>query len=115
MNVKPLYMRIKMKNLYSLFLALIPFILSAKTPADFVTYVPSDVYSVVDYQPSGDGVKVCIYDWYDETKDWYYCAYENDWCYPEFYPTLAVRYGTLCDQPTRVADILPFAGHVVEE
>lgn len=87
-----------MKYLLSLFLAFVPFSISAKSPADFITYIPSDVYSVVDYQPSIDGVKVCIHDWYEETKDWYYCSYDNDWCYPNFYPTLAVRYGELIDK-----------------
>lgn len=88
MNVKLLYM----KCLFSL-LFLMPFTQSLAIPADYITYVEGDVYSVINYKPDHHHIDVLIKDWYEKTEEWYRCPYCNDWCYPVFYPTLAVRYG----------------------
>lgn len=61
--------------------------------ADFITYVPSDLYSVTYYESDAYGIKVNIHDWYHQTDELIYCSFENDWCFPKFYPTLAKMYG----------------------
>lgn len=61
--------------------------------ADLITYVPSDLYSVTHYESDAYGVKVKIHDWYHKTDELVYCEFENDWCFPKFYPTLAKIYG----------------------
>lgn len=60
---------------------------------DYIYYVPSDLYSVKNFKSDAKGVTVEIHDWYHNTDDFYYCSYDNSWCYPKFYPSLAVMYG----------------------
>jgi hypothetical protein len=78
-------------------LSLVPFSLFSHPIGDFIHYIPSDVYSVKQYEYLSNGVKVKIYDWYENTNHTYFCSYNNDWCFPKFYPTLAVRYGECLD------------------
>lgn len=63
----------------------------------FITCKKSDVYTIIDYRGTATGIDVCINDWYEDSTHWYHCEYDEPWCYPIFYPTLAVRYGKLLD------------------
>lgn len=64
---------------------------------DLITYVESDVYTVIEHREDYTGMYVNIYDWYEDSCEWYYCRYGEDWCFPKFFPTLAVRYGQRLD------------------